>query len=111
MPARGTEIPQGTLSLLVLRTLATGRLHGVGIADRLQQITRGVFSVGPGSLFPALHRLEEKDCIRGEWGELESGRRAKFYVLTKAGRARLAAETKDWNKATDAIYRVLAHEG
>jgi PadR family transcriptional regulator PadR len=109
--AKTTDLLQGTLAMLVLRTLATGPLHGVGIADRIAKITRGVLVVGPGSLFPALHRLAENGWIEGEWGELESGRRAKFYVLTKSGRAQLATERRDWRKLLTAIDRVLAQEG
>lgn len=109
--AKNADLLQGTLSMLILRTLATGPLHGVGIADRIEQITRGVLVVGPGSLFPALHRLAESGWIEGEWGTLESGRRAKFYVLTKSGRAQLATERRDWRKLLTAIDRVLAQEG
>ncbi|HUA62007.1 MAG TPA: PadR family transcriptional regulator [Verrucomicrobiae bacterium] len=105
-----TEILQGTLDLLVLRTLELEPLHGVGIADRIQQVTRGVFVVGPGSLFPALHRLADKGWVEGQWGELESGRRAKFYALTKAGRAQLVKEKRNWRKVAEAMSRVLAEE-
>jgi PadR family transcriptional regulator PadR len=105
-----TELLQGTLDLLVLRTLALQPLHGVGIADRLEQITRGVFQVGPGSLFPALHRLAEKGWIDGQWGELENGRRAKFYTLTRAGRAQLAREKRHWVTVQTAVNQVLAEE-
>lgn len=108
--AKTTDLLQGTLAMLILRTLGAGPLHGVGIADRIAQITRGVLVVGPGSLFPALHRLAENGWIEGEWGELESGRRAKFYVLTKSGRAQLAAEQRDWRRLLTAINRVLAQE-
>ena len=105
-----TELLQGTLDLLILRTLERGPLHGVGIADRIEQVTRGVFAVGPGSLFPALHRLAAKGWIEGQWDELESGRRAKIYHLTKAGRGQLAEEKRNWNKVTTAMGRVLAEE-
>jgi PadR family transcriptional regulator, regulatory protein PadR len=108
--AKSSEILQGTLDLLILRTLELQPLHGVGIADRLEQVTRGVFVVGPGSLFPALHRLEEKGWVAGEWGRLESGRRAKCYVLTPTGRKQLAQEKKDWLKINTAINQVLAEE-
>src|SRR6476620_12216122 len=84
------ELLPGTLDLLILRTLELQPLHGVGIADRLEQVTKGVFIVGPGSLFPALHRLADRGWIEGEWGALESGRRAKFYSLTGDGRRQLA---------------------
>lgn len=105
-----TEILQGTLDLLVLRTLELEPLHGVGIADRIQQVTHGVFVVGPGSLFPALHRLADKGWLEGQWGELDSGRRAKFYALTRAGRAQLAKEKRNWRKVAQAMSRVLAEE-
>src|SRR5580698_4098006 len=83
--AKPAELLQGTLDLLILRTLELQSLHGVGIADRIEQLTRGVFIVGPGSLFPALHRLADQGWIEGRWGELENGRRAKFYALTPPG--------------------------
>jgi PadR family transcriptional regulator PadR len=105
-----TDILQGTLDLLILRTLELRPLHGVGIADRIQQVTHGVFVVGPGSLFPALHRLAEKGWIEGEWGELESGRRAKFYTLTPSGGAQLAREKKNWQKVHTAVNQVLSEE-
>jgi PadR family transcriptional regulator, regulatory protein PadR len=108
--AREVDILQGTLDLLILRTLDLRPLHGVGIADRLEQITKGVFVVGPGSLFPALHRLAEKGWIEGEWGELETGRRAKLYSITRSGRAQLAKERRNWDKILTAMNRVLAQE-
>jgi transcriptional regulator len=101
---------QGTLDLLILRTLELRPLHGVGVADRIEQVTNGVFVIGPGSLFPALHRLEEKGWIDGQWGELESGRRAKFYALTRSGRAHLTKEMQDWRKVNTAMNQVLAEE-
>jgi transcriptional regulator len=104
------DLLQGTLDLLILRTLELHPLHGVGIADRIEQVTRGVFVVGPGSLFPALHRLADKGWIAGEWDQLETGRRAKFYVLTKAGRAQLAKEKQNWQKVHTAVNQVLAEE-
>jgi PadR family transcriptional regulator PadR len=105
-----TEILQGTLDLLILRTLELRPLHGVGIADRIEQVTNGVFVVGPGSLFPALHRLAERGWIEGKWGELESGRRAKVYTLTSAGRKQLADEKRNWHRLTTAVTQVLAEE-
>lgn len=108
--AKPAELLQGTLDLLILRTLELQPLHGVGIADRIQQVSRRVFVVGPGSLFPALHRLAEKGWIEGEWGELESGRRAKFYALTPSGRSQLAKEKRNWQKVLTAMNRVLAEE-
>ena len=107
---KSTELLQGTLDLLILRTLELRPLHGVGISDRIAQVTGGVFDVGPGSLFPALHRLAEKGWIRGEWGELESGRRAKFYVLTAPGRGQLAKEKRNWQSISAAVNQVLAEE-
>lgn len=104
------ELLQGTLDLLVLRTLELRPLHGIGISDRIQQVTKGAFLVGPGSLFPALHRLEEKGWVAGEWGQLESGRRAKFYALTAAGKKQLAVEKRNWQKVTTAMQQVLTEE-
>jgi PadR family transcriptional regulator, regulatory protein PadR len=106
--SKPAELLQGTLDLLILRTLELKPLHGVGIADRLEQVTKGVFVVGPGSLFPALHRLADKGWIEGEWGELETGRRAKFYAITAAGRKRLVEEKRNWNRVSIAVNQVLA---
>jgi transcriptional regulator len=100
----------GTLDLLILRILELQPLHGVGIADRIEQVTNGVFVVGPGSLFPCLHRLAEKGWIDGKWGELESSRRAKFYDLTAPGRAQLAKEKRNWRKVQAAMNQVLAED-
>lgn len=108
--SKPAELLQGTLDLLILRTLELQPLHGVGIADRLEQVTRGVFVVGPGSLFPALHRLADRGWIEGEWGELETGRRAKFYAITAAGRKRLAEEKRNWNRVSIAVNQVLTEE-
>jgi len=108
---KSVEILQGTLDLLILRTLDLRPLHGVGIADRIEQVTRGAFIVGPGSLFPALHRLAEKGWIVGEWNELESGRRAKVYSITSLGRAQLARERRNWKKILTAMNRVFTQEG
>ena len=107
---QASDILPGTLDLLILRTLETGPLHGVGVADRIEQLTHGVFLVGPGSLFPALHRLAARAWIGGEWGELETGRRAKFYALTKTGRAQLAVEKRNWKRVFTAMNQVLAEE-
>lgn len=109
--AKPAELLQGTLDLLILRTLELQPLHGVGIADRIEQVTQGVFVVGPGSLFPALHRLADKGWIEGQWGELETGRRAKFYALTAPGRAQLAKEKRNWRKVLTAMNQVLSGEG
>ena len=109
--AKGVEILQGTLDLLILRTLDLKPMHGVGIADRIEQVTTGAFVVGPGSLFPALHRLAEKGWIEGQWADLETGRRAKFYSITPPGRAQLTKERRNWEKILTAMNQVLAQEG
>ncbi len=101
------ELLQGTLDLLILKTLALGPNHGVGVARRIAQVTRGAYSIGPGSLFPALHRLEESGWLESEWGESENNRRAKFYTLTAAGRRQLRAEQQNWERTTLAIARAL----
>jgi PadR family transcriptional regulator len=102
-----SELLQGTLDLLILRTLSLGPLHGYGISQRLQQLTRGVFSVNPGTFFPALYRLEEQGLVAGRWGRSENNRKARFYTLTRAGERRLAAETRNWEQVREAITRVL----
>jgi PadR family transcriptional regulator PadR len=109
--AQSAELLQGTLDLLILRTLELRPLHGVGIADRIEQVTQGVFVIGPGSLFPALHRLAAKGWIQGEWGQLTNGRRAKFYTLTQSGQSQLAKEKRNWRKVWTAVDQVLAAEG
>jgi transcriptional regulator len=108
--SKTTDLLQGTLDLLILRILELRPLHGVGIADRIAQVTNGVFVIGPGSLFPALHRLAEKGWITGEWGELENRRRVKFYELTAGGRAQLAKEKRHWQKVQTAVNQVLTAE-
>ena len=105
-----SEILQGTLDLLILRTLELGPMHGLGVSDRIKQITRGVFVVKPGSLFPALHRLEQSDWIEGQWGESENRRRAKYYSLTRTGRAQLEKEKRNWNRVFSAVNRLLESE-
>lgn len=102
-----TEILKGTLALLILRTLEPEPRHGVSIADRIEQITKGTFSVKAGSLFPALHRLEQEGFISGEWSTSEAGRRVKAYKLTSAGRQQLAVEKKQWARIVSAIGLVL----
>jgi transcriptional regulator len=98
---------QGTLDLLVLKALALGPLHGLGVSNRIQQITKGAFLVKPGSLFPALHRMEQAGWLESSWGESENNRRAKYYRLTKAGRRQLEAETEDWQRIALAITSAL----
>jgi transcriptional regulator len=101
------NILQGTLDLLILRTLRTGAMHGWAIAERIQQISEDVLQVNQGSLYPALHRLERRGWIAAEWGVSELGRRARFYTLTTGGRRQLALEASEWARMTVAIGRVL----
>ena len=104
---RPTELLQGTLDLLILKALGPGQLHGLGIAHRIEQITNSTFEVKPGSLFPALHSMEEAGWLASSWGESENRRKAKFYRLTKAGRRQLQTETNDWRKVSGAIAAAL----
>ena len=101
------DILQGTLDLLILRTLQNGPMHGWAISERLQQISQEVLQVNQGSLYPALHRLEHQGWIKAEWGISDLGRRARFYKLTGAGKKQLEVETENWGRLTDAIGRVL----
>jgi PadR family transcriptional regulator PadR len=101
------DLLQGTLDLLILRTLQGEPMHGWAISDRIQQISLDLLQVGQGSLYPALHRLEHRGWIKAEWGVSELGRRARFYRLTPAGRRQLDVETADWEKMSGAIERVL----
>ena len=101
------DLLQGTLDLLVLRTLQAGPQHGWGIAQRIQQISEDVLRVSQGSLYPSLHRLEYEGWIEAEWGSSENNRRAKFYRLTRAGQKRLGEETENWERLSGAITRVL----
>jgi PadR family transcriptional regulator len=101
------EILQGTLDLLILKTLALEPMHGWGIAQRIQQISRDVLQVQQGSLYPALYRLERKKWIQAEWGASENNRRAKFYSLTKAGREQLEKEMADWDRLSSAVALIL----
>ena len=98
---------QGTLDMMILKSLALTELHGLGISRRIEQITKGTFQVKPGSLFPALHRMEEQGWLASSWGESENKRRAKFYRLTKAGRRQLETETERWSRISVAIARAL----
>lgn len=107
MSSEPAVLLQGTLDLLILNSLMAGEMHGLGISRRIQQITRGTFVVKPGSLFPALHRMEDEGWISGFWGESENNRRAKFYRLTKAGRTQLEVETKKWDRISLAITQAL----
>jgi PadR family transcriptional regulator PadR len=102
-----SDLLQGTLDLLILRTLALEPMHGWGIAQRIQQVSKEALQIGQGSLYPALHRLEYKGWIRADWGASENNRKAKFYSLTVTGKAQLQAELKDWERLTTAIGLVL----
>src|SRR5260370_34390381 len=103
-----TNLLQGTLDLLILKALALGELHGLGDARRIEQVTRGTFQVKPGSLFPALHRMEESGWLTSSWGESENKRRAKYYRLSKAGQRQVAAEAAHWQRISPAISGVRA---
>jgi transcriptional regulator len=105
--ASDTSLLQGTLDLLILKTLSLGPKHGLGIARRIQQVTEGAFDVKPGSLFPALHRLEEQGWLASSWGESENRRRAKYYKLTRAGERQLRAAEDDWTRVAHAMARAL----
>lgn len=107
MPPTRIELVKGTLDLLVLRTLELEPMHGVAIADRIEQVTRGTFQVKAGSLFPALHRLEQEGWIAGAWTESAESRRVKSYALTAAGRRHLAKEKTTWQRVTVAMSQVL----
>ena len=102
-----SDLPQGTLDLLILRTVAHGPIHGYSIAQRNQQVSRAAFQVQQGSLYPALHRLEYRKLLASEWAESETGRKAKFYRLTPAGRAHLKGETLSWTRLTKAVALIL----
>jgi transcriptional regulator len=102
-----TDLLQGTLDVLILKTLALAPLHGWGISQRIQQLSREVLQVNQGSLYPALYRLEAKGWIRSEWGSSENNRRARFYELTRAGRRQLAEERQSWERFAAAVSRVL----
>ncbi len=101
------DLLQGTLDLLVLKALSAQPLHGLGVANRINQITKGTFHPKPGSLFPSLHRMAEAGWLKAEWGESENNRRAKFYSLTKAGRRQLETEKEDWQRISMAIGTAL----
>jgi PadR family transcriptional regulator PadR len=102
-----TDLLQGTLDMMILKALAFNTMHGLGISRRIEQVTKGTFQVKPGSLFPALHRMEEQGWVTSTWGESENNRRAKYYRLTKAGRRQLETETERWGRISLAIARAL----
>jgi PadR family transcriptional regulator PadR len=105
--AESTDLLQGTLDLLILQTLAGGAMHGWGVAQRIEQVSREVLQIGQGSLYPALHRLEYKGWIKADWGNSENNRKAKFYSLTATGRKQLETELKTWDRLTAAVGLVL----
>ena len=105
------DLPQGTLDLLILRTLALEPQHGWAISERIQQISREILQVPQGSLYPALHRLERRGWIRAEWGTSDNNRKAKYYRLTRAGRKQLAVETKTWRKLIAAVGLIMDMRG
>ena len=107
MSADRLELPQGTLDLLILKTVALGPRHGWAIAERLHQISSATLDIRQGSLYPALHRLERRGWIKAQWGTSDNNRRAKYYELTKRGRARLETEISAWRKLSDAVAQVL----
>jgi PadR family transcriptional regulator PadR len=107
MPPDRTDLLRGTLDLLILKALSAGELHGLGVSRRIEQITAGTFVVQPGSLFPALHRLEEAGWLSSTWETSENNRRAKYYALTRSGRKQLGEEAAQWNKIALAIARAL----
>jgi PadR family transcriptional regulator, regulatory protein PadR len=107
MTTRRAALLQGTLDLLILKALSAGELHGLGVSRRIEQITGGTFVVQPGSLFPALHRLEEAGWLAADWQPSENNRRAKYYTLTRAGRRQLGEEQAAWNQVALAIARAL----
>jgi transcriptional regulator len=104
---RKTSLLQGTLDLLILRALSAGPLHGLGVAQRVRQMTNETFQIGPGSLFPALHRMEDAGWLVSEWGESSNKRRAKYYKMTKRGVRQLEAETQEWERISLAIATAL----
>ena len=111
MTEQNTDVIQGTLDLLILKTLSLEPMHGFGIARRVEQVSRGVFKVNPGSLLTALQRLERAAWIDSEWRNTENSRRAKFYTLTRDGKRQLDIETADWTRRASAVARLLQQEG
>lgn len=110
MDDTNTDVIQGTMDMLILKTLSLQPMHGFGIARRIEQISRGVFKVNPGSLLTALQRLERAGWLDAEWRETENSRRAKFYTLTRSGRQQLDVETADWSRRVAAVARLLKAE-
>ena len=111
MDEPGTDVIQGTLDMLILKTLSLEPLHGFGIARRIEQISKGVFKINPGSLLTAFQRLERAGWLDAEWRRTETGRRAKYYTLTRSGKRQLEVETSDWTRRTAAVARLLKAEG
>jgi len=111
MEVPNTDVIQGTLDMLILKTLSLAPMHGYGITRRIEQISQGVFRVNPGSLLTALRRLERAGWLDSEWRRTENARRARYYSLTKAGRERLEVETADWRRRASAVGRLLGAEG
>jgi transcriptional regulator len=110
MDKENTDVIQGTLDMLILKTLSLEPMHGFGIARRIEQISRGVFKINPGSLLTAFQRLERMGWLDSEWRQTDNSRRAKFYALTRSGRKQLELETADWNRRASAIARLLKTE-
>jgi transcriptional regulator len=110
MNDQGTDVIQGTLDMLILKTLSLEPMHGFGIARRVEQVSRGVFKMNPGSLLTALQRLERAGWLDSEWRSTENSRRAKFYTLTRAGRKQLEVETAEWSRRAGAIARLRRQE-
>lgn len=104
---KNADLLQGTLDMLILKTIALEPMHGYGVAQRIQQVSKDVLQIQQGSLYPALRRLERRGWITAEWGESENNRRARFYRLTKAGRKRLGEETREWERMAQAVSRIM----
>jgi transcriptional regulator len=111
MTRQNTDVIQGTLDMIILKTLSFGSLHGYGIAKRIEQITQNVFKVNPGSLLTALKRMERAGWLDSRWQDTENGRRAKYYSLTPSGRRQLALEAEDWTRRAAAVGRLLTAQG
>ena len=107
MPQQKTELLKGTLDMLILKIVAAGPIHGYAISQRIQQISKDFFQVPQGSLYPALHRLEEQDWLDAQWKDSSTGREAKFYTLTRKGRKQLETEVSNWERLSDAVALIL----